>query len=376
MRRVPIVLLTASVGALAQGMMDADRLGPALKDFEPHKENPLACEVTPLRPALNFSFRYQAGYVFRFPASQFEGKGHRLATLVRITPDIPGAAPSYLGARFRLPEIPPTKQQFDLGGAYLLGEGRYQATLKAFDERGRRCVKQWKIEVKRKREERNIKLAMEAGAVSDLAGRGATANHLDADDAPPVRLTVLLHAAPVVPLRTRLGGRDKVMLLGTLSALLQRIPASNVRLIVFNLDQQRELFRRDHFKLESLWDVSQAVNQLELGLVDYRLLQNRTGHLDLLADLVNSELTAAERSEIVVFLGPEARYSQKMPAENLEAAAGEAPRFFYLQYRPFFQRIGSIPDSITSTVSRLRGKSVVIHSPAEFAKAIGQLERR
>src|SRR5262249_7974223 len=151
------------------------------------------------------------------------------------------------------------KQKLDLGGAFLLGEGKYLVALKAFDEQGRGCVKQWKVEGKRRHEERDIKLAMEPGTVSDLAGRGAAVNHLDVDDAPPVRLTVLLHAAPVIAFRTRLSGRDRVMLLGTLSALLQRIPASNVRLIVFNLDQQRELFRRDHFTLESLGAVSQSV---------------------------------------------------------------------------------------------------------------------
>lgn len=379
MRGVPILLLTASIGALGQVMMAPDRLGPALKDFESPKERPLRCEVTPLRPALNFSFRFQAGYIFRTSAGQFTGAGHRLATLVRITPQAPGAKPSYLAARYRLPEIPPTKQQLDLGGAYLLGEGRYQIALKALDEQGRGCVKQWRVEVKRKRAERDIKLAMAPASVSDLSGRGATSNHLDVDDAPPLRLTVLLHAAPVVPFRTRISGRDRVMLLGTLAALLQRIPASNVRLIVFNLDQQRELLREDHFTLASLGAVSQSVDQMQLGLVDYRVLQNRTGHLDLLADLVNSELTSAEPSEVVVFLGPEARYTQRMPADHLEEPPGSAPRFYYLQYRPLWQRTATIPDtpdSITSTVSRLRGKSVVIHSPADFAKAIGQLERR
>jgi hypothetical protein len=328
-----------------------------------------------MRPVLNFSFRFQAGYIFRTSAGQFTGKGHRLATIVRITPDAPASKPSYLASRYRFPEIPPTKQMMEFGGAYLLGEGRYQVAFKAYDEQGRGCVKQWKVDVKRKHDERNIKLAMEPDAISDLAGRGAAVNHLDADDAPPVRLTVLLHAAPVVPFRTRISGRDRVMLLGTLSALLQRIPASNVRLIVFNLDQQRELYRQDHFKLELLGTVSQSVDQLQLGLVDYHTLQNRTGHLDLLADLVNGELTSSEPSDVVLFLGPEARYSQKMPADNLESARADAPRFFYLQYQPFLQRAGSFPDSIASTVSRLRGKSVVIHSPAEFAKAIGQLER-
>ena len=72
------------------------------------------------------------------------------------------------------------------------------------------------------------------------------------DDAPAVRLTVLLHAAPLSSRRTTLRVSDSLMLVGLLSSLLERMPTRSVRLVVFNLDQQKELFRQENFSPKAL----------------------------------------------------------------------------------------------------------------------------
>jgi hypothetical protein len=197
------------------------------------------------------------------------------------------------------------------------------------------------------------------------------------DDAPPFRMTLLLHVAPLVPFRTRLRISDEMMLVGSLSALLERLPAQSVRLVAFNLDQHKELYRKDNFALSDLSRLVQSVNELELQTVDYRVLQNKSGHIDLLADLVNQELRSGQPSDAVVFLGPAARFEDKVPAELLEQPAAGPTRFFYFQYKPIFRRGGnSFPDIINRTVSTLRGRLWTIHTPAEFAKAIEELEKR
>jgi len=77
-----------------------------------------------------------------------------------------------------------------------------------------------------------------------------------------------------------------------------------------------------------------------------------------------------------LFLGPMARYADKMPQEAIEKPAAGRPRFFYFQYRPPYMAMQStIPDVIHSAVSRLKGKTVIIHSPGDFAKGIDQVER-
>jgi hypothetical protein len=375
-RLLTLMLLTAALMA-AQSIADPRRISPAMMDFDAAQHNPpLQCEVTPVRPMLNFSFRFQAGYSVSVPMSQYLGKGHLWVALVRITPEGGDGKPVYLVSRMRLPEIPRTKAQLEFGGGYFLGEGRYLVAWKMWDDAGRVCRKNWKVDARLTRSERLVKVALPPGTVADLSLRGAPRTSPGQDDAPRIRLTVLLHATPTSPRRTRLGGRDRVILLGTLSSLLDRLPVHSVRLVVFNLEQQRELYRAENFEPRSLDGVAQSIDTVELGKVDIQVLQNRNGHLDLLADLIRGELTAQTPSDVVLFLGPLARFSDKLPPDELERPPGAAPRFYYLQYRSLFPQASAFPDVITRAVAKLKGKTLVIHTPGDFAKAIDQVERQ
>ena len=97
--------------------------------------------------------------------------------------------------------------------------------------------------------------------------------------------------------------------------------------------------------------------------------------------MVNQEIRAAEPSDVVIFLGPMARYQDKVPRQSPgKGPPGPCRVFFYFQVRPFFRggRGGALqatlPDTINSAISRLNGKVLVIHTPGEFAKAITRVE--
>jgi hypothetical protein len=376
MRRFAILMLLAASTVAAQTIVDPARFPAAMMDFDGSlHEPPLKCDVTPVRPMLNFGFRFQAGYAVSVPMSQYLGKGHLWAVLARVTPE-GGGKTVYLGSRMWLPEIPATKAQLEFVGGYLLGEGRYQVAWKMWDDSGRVCRKSWTVDARLTRAERKVKVTLPSGTVADLSLRGAPQSGRHEDDAAPIRLTVLMHASPVSPRRTKLGGRDRVMLLGTLSSLLDRLPVRSVRLVVFNLEQQKELYREEEFMPQSLNRVAQSIDGVELGTVDYQVLQNRGGHLDLLADMIKGKLNAEKPSDVVLFLGPMARFSDKLPSEDLERPAGATPRFYYLQYRSLFPQGSTFPDVITRAVAKLKGKTLVIRSPGDFAKAIEQVERK
>jgi len=188
------------------------------------------------------------------------------------------------------------------------------------------------------------------------------------------RLTVLLHAAPVIPRATKFRARDRTILLGSLASLLESLSARSVRLVVFNLDQQRELFREDVLTPESFDQAAESMDNLELGLVDYSVLRNQQGHVSLLADLVNKELEAGDPPDAVIFLGPPTRYSDKLATVMAAAHAGATPQVFYFKYNPFFVQSSNFADSIEFAVRQVRGKTIEIHSPADFAKAIKQVD--
>jgi hypothetical protein len=369
--RCALTLVLLAMAANGQVLLNPARMSPGVLDFDVKpNDKPLRCDVRPLRPTLDFSFRFQAGYMVRVPMNQFAGKGHVWGVVVRVTPE--DGAPVYFGHRTRLPEVPKTTAQLELGGGFVLGEGHYRVAWKLSDETGRVCRSEWKVEARRSHADRKVRMALAPGTVMPLYVRTPGDHH---DDAPPLRLTVLLDAAPISPRRTRLSARDNIMLLGTLSALLDRLPTRSVRLVAFNLDQQKELYRQDGFTPDRLPEVAQTIESLQLGMVDYHVLQNRRGHVELLADLVNRELAEPEPSDVILFLGPLARFGERFPEQLLERTGGSAPHFFYLQYRPPFLRMQStLPDLIHSLVSRLKGKVVVMNSPGDFEKGIQQIE--
>jgi hypothetical protein len=292
--------------------------------------------------------------------------------LTRVTPE--AGQPVYLISAMKLPEVPKTKVEVEVGGVYVLGEGRYTVDLLLLDDSNRVCRKSWPVEAKLGANERGLKLGMNPETVGPLSFRHWSPQRDSAADVRPLsRLTVLLHAAPVVARSTKFRARDRTLLLGSLASLLESLPARSVRLVVFNLDQQRELFRDDILTPEGFDRAAEAMSNLELGLVDYRILRNRGGHMSLLADLINQELQSADPSDAVVILGPPTRFYDKVPPATIEPHTG-APQFFYFKHRPYFGLGADLPDTIEFATKKLRGKTMEIHSPDEFAKAIKQVE--
>ena len=126
MRVVAMGVLLAVTPGLAQLLVDERRLGRTLAKFEdPASPDTLRCGVSPIHPQLNYSFRYQAGYVLTVPMNQFTGAGHRWRMVTRITPEGGSRAPVYLVTQYALPTVPPSKVDAQVGGGYLLGEGNY-----------------------------------------------------------------------------------------------------------------------------------------------------------------------------------------------------------------------------------------------------------
>jgi hypothetical protein len=354
-------------------------------------EKPLRCEVIPIHPALNYGFRFQAGYRASLSLSPYRGGGHSWRMVTRITARAGDRAPVYLVSTMRVPDIPDTKMVFQAGGAYLLGEGAYDVSWMMVDDSDGVCRKEWHVDVRLGRGEHTVKVAMPPDTVWDLSLRGAHRQPPVTDDAPPLRLSILLNAAPMSLRRTRLGPGDVGRLISAVSSLLEHVPTMGVRLVAFNLEQQKELYRKDGFQLQNLPEVAQAMNGTELQLVDYKVLQNRRGYVNLLADMMNQELKADPPSDVVLFVGAPSRYDDRMPATVIDKPAGRGPQFLGIELATFprilqpatsadspviLQSSGSgLPDVIRSAVGRMGGKTVMVRTPGELAKAIDRLEK-
>jgi hypothetical protein len=109
---------------------------------------------------------------------------------------------------------------------------------------------------------------------------------------------------------------------------------------------------------------------LQLATVPAAVVRKPLGFQDLLARLVNAELSSPEPADAIVFAGWTSRFDRKMPETMLERVPQSGPRFFYLNYRPYWQRGAELPDTIERMVKAVGGRTVRVHEPRELAQAI------
>jgi hypothetical protein len=353
MRRALIAVMFAA-GASAQSLIDPGQVSAALGEFAPRPGDVLLrCEVVPAVPMLDFAFRFRAGYTFRLPAAQYQTFGHTWFVLTKITPLGDDRKPAYLFARTNSANIVKTDLDFEVTGRYLLGEGRYAAEATLYDDSNRTCKHEWQIDASLARNERGVQLSLPPFTVRDLPGLRSSDWNRPSGSA---SLTILFNAAPLSPRRARLRPADRNLLLSALAAIVGRVPAASVRLVVFSLEAQKELFRSDRFSLGAIGQVARAIDALELSTVDVHVLQNPSGHIDLLAGLINQELRSPAPAGAIILLGPVSRFDGKIPEGSLEKRPA-ASRFFYVQYIPNPRRIMPPADSGADEVPIARGRA-------------------
>lgn len=246
-----VLCLAVSAGAQAPvSPAEALKIAPV---FDSRAPNSLKCWIEPFHPALDFALRFQAGYVVHCQLREFEGKKTTVLTYLRVTPA--GKSPEYLSATYNLPGITPEilaatpiknlKQEIGMSGAFSLGEGDYSVEVLVTDDRDRSCRKHWKMRASVNHSQRRVHLAVEPLTVQSFDRSSWDIHSIEKGDG--IRLTVLLDAAPTNRYQSSLRAWDRAFLLESLYSLLRQIPYKSVRLVAFNLDQQREIYRRDAF---------------------------------------------------------------------------------------------------------------------------------
>jgi len=405
-----LAILLAASAASAQTLTDVAHMPAAIRDIDPAApHSPLPCTVKSIEPTLNFGLQLQTGYILRVPVKLYSGAGHHWYVLLRVTPA--GAKPVYLTDSIDLPDIsqPDSSADAEVRGLFLVGEGLYQVSFSMLDDSGRVCRESWNLDAAPNGGNRPEAM-LPPNAVADFSSlhaqpTGSPQPHLE-------RLTILLDAAWMMTPRMvswlRPEPADSYInrwetLLSMLAAVMQQVPANSVRLVVFDLTQQREVLRKDGFTLRDMGGVVRLGDARQQWPVNYRVLQNPSGAWDLVSDLANREARAQPPSGAVVFIGIPMRSPGKLPSEM----PGPAPdrRFFYVEYRtsrpeifgaywpPADPRttairrnwtgptqidpVGPTPrpfDSVEDCVRHFKGSIFPVASPADFEKALKKIE--
>jgi hypothetical protein len=110
--------------------------------------------------------------------------------------------------------------------------------------------------------------------------------------------------------------------------------------------------------------------------VDFKVLANRKGHTEMMAKLLNDEINDAKPADVVLVFGPPSRFYDRLPQGSVEKPSSGAPGFFFLRYGAMLRMQSTVTDTISLAMSKVRGKTVNIVTPGDFAKAIDLVERR
>lgn len=334
--------------------------------------DPLHCVIQRRSPIFDFAYRFELAYWVTCSLTRFGGRTTDVLIFARVTPE--GGTPQFLGQAFHLPEIPPDKlkQNIVMTGGIAVGEGNYRVELLVGDRTsGRISRRSWDEHVKRSGSQEAAQVAVPPHSILPLAVRPWPIRM----EAKGLRVTVLLDAAPLNPRTPSLRAWDRAFLLQSLSSLLRQVPCASVRVRAFNLDQQRELFRQDRFDDAGFIKLEDALQNLELGTVSYQVLQHRKGWADMLLSYAKEELTAAEPSNVTIFLGPRTHYFEGTARSSVPLRETPSPRFYYLQYFPF---IGGahLPDALAILTKQLGGSVYEIASPGDLARSVQKILAR
>ena len=401
------MLLCAGTG-MAQQVTTLDKLPAAVSAFDASQAHaPLDCRVQPVKPELNFGFRFQTGYILETSLDPYVGGRHHWYILFSVTSaEGPGkdiGTPVYFFDSIDLPQPRQTGFIAENTGAFQVGTGRYYVKWAMFDDVGRVCQQHWIIDAHLSAGERSAKVAMPADTAGDFSWRPTAAASAIKKSR---HVTILMDAA--MPMARRGGPPTDQwgMLVSMLASLVEQMPEASLRVVAFDTAQQREYFRKDNFTAADINDVAHVANARQRWAVDYQVLQNPTGGWDLLRDLENKEIHAEAPADAVIFLGVPQAHFDKMPAGMPGPERGL--RFFYLRYAsaPSMSRIGSVPtrgggvrsvargmdmgddgapltppgamdqpDPLEQSVRHLNGKVFRISSPADFSKALATIGR-
>ena len=406
MRRFGSLGLMACAAAAAQVLVDAGHIAAAEQAFNRPADKTVQCEFRPVKPALDFSLRFLSGFELRVPLNQYPGPGHSWAVMLRVAPE--GGTASYLANLLNLPPLQATRTVGAVSGGFVIGEGRYGVAAALADDSGRVCRAEWRIEARLEPSQQHLRLALPPSSIGDLRPhRPAAAGAPDI-----ARLTVLMHAAPLVADHSTLSAADILMQVGALSALLDQLPAASVRVTAFNLNQQAVLIRKDSFSADDIGVVANKLDQVNLGTVPVTALRNTKGEFALLAQLLNEALKDTGEPDVVVVLGPTSRPTDRIPkVAHLLPRTQRKSRIYYVQFeaiRPpltpgdplppaetlrgmdiaygrersrkiqptrYEGEVSGSEDAIGRAVSHLKGRTFVIRQPTDFAKAIREMKR-
>ncbi|MCU1339417.1 MAG: hypothetical protein JWO19_4998 [Bryobacterales bacterium] len=337
----------------------------------------LPCTVEPVKPALGFDLRFHGGYEINLPLRDVAGNENLLSVLVRVTSDVRKDDPMYFVQRIAVPKLPDdAKGEAALGGLFDLGEGKYHVDLLMKDRSERVCSFYWDAEAVLTDKDKEIQPAIAAGAVE-------RAEYEQFNEEPPVEraagkplnIKILVNFAPQNSNLSSLRPIDTLALVTVLRRLAREPQFGRFSVVAFNIQEQRVLYRQASAERIDFPALGRAIQGVEPGKVDLKLLAQKHGEVGFLADLIKKEI-ANDHPDAVIFAGPKVLLDDSVPEDELKPLATDVNYpVFYMNYNLNPQAI-PWKDAIGKAIRPFRGIEFSISRPRDLWFAVSEVVSR
>lgn len=344
---------------------------PGLPAQLPPKDN-IDCRVYFAPPRLDFEFRFFSGYSVSLPVRQLAGPARKLGLKVRVTPlSLERMEPVSFSAEVDLNEIPENvRGNIEHNASFVVGPGRYSVEWFLLDTLGNNCTLRWEIEAKPRRSERNVQFSMAPGEVGDsrIFLFRPEAAVVAEDVARPLRIKVFLNFDPWR--RRRAAGVrlfEFLPRIGALRALSRHPRIGELSMVAYSFQEQKVLTRHD---LDDRFDfpaLREAIDELSPALVSFEQL-GKYKQRDFFTQMLVDELPSQEPVDAYIFIGPDAEFGRKPPAERLaEIGSLDAPVFALVSSRAVWKGL------VGNTIKAYDGRLFRFLGPRDLDKSVKKL---
>ncbi len=375
--KLSVCILCAGVALEAQSLMPGTGPGGVVRILNTDSavleaqdvRRDLPCTVTPMKPLLGFDLRFHAGYDVSLPLREAAGKDGLLTTVFRVTPaDRPNASAVYFSHHMTVPDIEEdAKGTAYLQGIFDLGEGSYHVDLLMRDRGERVCSFHWDVAADLPAKDKHLNLMIPAGAVEasehEPFKQEPPIEHSAAQE--PLKVKVMVNFAPQKTYSATLQPLDTNALVSILRSISREPRIGKVSVVAFNVQQQRVVYRQQEAGQIDFPALGEALRTLNLGTVDLKLLGQKRGETDFLADLITEEMGSGQHPDAVIFAGPKVMLDEAVAPETLRKLGDVSYPVFYMNYN-LDPRVNPWRDAIGAAVKRLNGYEYTISRPRDL----------
>jgi hypothetical protein len=339
------------------------------------------CKVEGIDPALGFDLNFHAGYQAEVPLAELAQGENVLNVLFRVYPVDNPREKRYFIQRFRAPDMEIgeddslPKGSTLLQGTIMAGPGKYQVDWRMRDRRERVCAGFWTFEV-----------VGPPDAVSPVTLPPGEVRHAPAHpfkaagelfvpkepDAASLHIKVLVHVAPLNFRSAILQPLDMAALASILRAVSQNDRVGRVSVVVFNVREQRVLYRQDAVSQVDFPAIGEAIDTLNQGTIRYNLLADKNSDTRFLTNLITTEMAMDVSVDGMIFIGPKVVLEENPPKELLGEVGTVNFPLFYLNYN-LHPKENPWRDAIGHAVRFFRGQEFTVYRPQDLFPAVRKM---